>query len=113
MTMYSDERKNYILALQKEIVEICDAVIHGNAGVIFASRKLRDLHYQMFDNVDDDFRIFIGIESETDELPIGDERQYWDAAVLTEKDKEIAEYEKKAEKDVIESCRRLIDRFTA
>ena len=42
---------------------------------------------------------------------MGDERQYWDVAVLSEKDKEIAEYEDKVIKVVVESCKKLIDRF--
>jgi len=111
MTKYTDEYRDHILALQMDVVKTCRAVIDGDVGVIAASRKLRDLHYQMFQNVDDDFRIFIGIESETDHLPVGDERQYWNAAVLSEKDKEIAEYEDNKMKVVIESCKELIDRF--
>ena len=111
MTKHTDEYKDHILALQRDVLEICQSVIKGSTGVIDASRKLRNLHYQMFQNVDDDFRIFIGIESETDHLPVGDERQYWDVAVLSEKDKEIAEYEDKVIKVVVESCKKLIDRF--
>ncbi len=111
MTKYTDEYRDHILALQMDVVKACRAVIDGDVGVIAASRKLRDLHCQMFQDVDDDFRIFIGIESETDHLPVGDERQYWNAAVLSEKDKEIAEYEDKKMKVVIESCKKLIDRF--
>lgn len=111
MTKYTDEYKDHILALQRDVVEICQSVIKGSTGVIAASRKLKDLHYQMFQNVDDDFHIFIGIESETDHLPVGDERQYWDVTVLSEKDKEIAEYEDKVIKVVVESCKKLIDRF--
>lgn len=112
MTRYTDEYRNHILALQWDVVKICRAVIDGDIGVIAASRKLRDLHYQMFQDVDDDFRIFIGIESETDHLPVGDERQYWGDAILSEKDKEMAEYEDKKMEVVIESCKKLIDRFT-
>lgn len=108
---HTDEHKNYVLALHRDVVETCQAVIKGSMGIIAASRKLRNLHYQMFQNVDDDFCVFIGIESETDDLPVGDERQYWDVAVLSEKDKEIAEYEDKVVKAVVESCKKLIDRF--
>lgn len=36
--------------------------------------------------------VFDAIASETDELPLGEERQYWEPAALMEKDKEIEKY---------------------
>ncbi|WP_016752906.1 hypothetical protein [Leptospira kirschneri] len=39
------------------------------------------------------FRIFLGIDSETDRLPVGNERNLWNPQALIEKDKEIHEME--------------------
>ena len=102
-----------MLTVQDQIVDVCEAILHGDTGILFGTRQLCRLHYELFRQIDEDFVLFIGINSETDSLPIGDERQYWNEEVLIEKDKEIAEYEIRVKQDVFDACRKLIKRFSS
>jgi hypothetical protein len=86
--------------------------LRGEAKVLLGVRKLCRLHYELFDQIDDDFILFIGVDSETDGLPLGDERKYWNEKVLIKKDKEIAEYETRVKQEVLDACRKLIERFS-
>ena len=102
-----------MLTVQDQIVDVCEAILHGDTGILFGTRQLCRLHYELFRQIDEDFVLFIGINSETDSLPIGDERQYWNEEVLIEKDKEITEYETRVKQDVFDACRKLIKRFSS
>lgn len=113
MTNTSDGHLEYLRAVQDQVVEVCRAILNGETKVLSGVRKLCRLHYELFEQIDDDFVLFIGIDSETDDLPIGDERQYWNEEVLLKKDKEIAEYEARVKQDVFDGCRKLIDRFSS
>nr|WP_230489751.1 hypothetical protein [Leptospira noguchii] len=62
-------------------------------------------------NDDPLFRIFLGIDSETDHLPIEDERNLWDPKALIEKDKEIREMEINFESEARIAAEVLRSRF--
>ena len=109
---YTDEYRAYQEELKQQIVDICRAAVRGEIGVIDASRKLRNLQYQLFESIDHDFLCFIAIESETDHLPVGNERQYWNKEVLIEKDKEIAAYESDVKQKFLDACNQVIERFS-
>ena len=54
-------------------------------------------------------RTFTAIVSETTHLPIGQEREFWDPAVLASKDVEIATAEAEWREDGLAACRRVIE----
>lgn len=60
---------------------------------------------------DEGAAVFRLIGSETDHLPLGDERQYWEPTALATKDIEIQSAEMWARPFGLVSCQRLIDRF--
>ncbi len=60
--------------------------------VIEASRRIWRLGNELSDE-DPLFQIFLGIDSETDRLPVGNERSLWNPEALIERDKEIHEME--------------------
>ena len=113
MTRTSEEYREHLVIVRNQVVEVCEAILHEEIGVLLGVRQLCRLHYDLFDQVDDDFVLFIGINSETDSLPIGDERQYWNEKILIEKDKEIAEIEARVKQDVFDTCQKLIKRFSS
>ncbi|HLE64370.1 MAG TPA: hypothetical protein VI750_14560 [Pyrinomonadaceae bacterium] len=54
---------------------------------------------------------FIGIDSETDHLPVDRERGNWSAEALARKDKQIVESEAFYKESAFAACRNLIARF--
>lgn len=62
---------------------------------------------------DESYDAFRLISSETDHLPVGQERQYWEPAALARKDQEIARAELWAREFGLGACRELADRFAA
>lgn len=74
---------------RKEILRLCRAVLGGEIGIIEGSRLLSKYATDVSEKHDSDFIIFVGIDSETDHLPIGSTRKLWSNSVLVEKDKEI------------------------
>lgn len=65
-------------------------LIRCKIGIIAGSRILSSLRFEIEVPEDDqDFITFVGIDSEADDLPVGQERQYWSPNSLKEKDIEI------------------------
>jgi hypothetical protein len=100
-----------------KIVAICQGILNEEIGVIAGSRMLSGLDVELlnpapgwFDG-DDDFLPFVGINSETDHLPVDRERTNWSEEALARKDKEIAEAEAFYKENAFRACRKLIERF--
>jgi hypothetical protein len=94
-----------------KIVAICEATLSGEMGVIAASRRLSGLGLTLFDGHDEDFVTFDGIDSETDHLPVDNERDNWSVEALEKKDKEIAKAEALYKDDAFAACKKLLERF--
>ena len=60
---------------------------------------------------DHDLLSFIGIDSETVDLSVGEERQYWSLEALKEKDVEIKRCEDLDRKTALEACENIIRRW--
>lgn len=95
-----------------KIVAICEAIKGEKIGIIAGSRTLVSLHFELFDENDEDFMFFIGVDSETDHLPVDWESKNWNKESLERKDKEIAEFEVFYKDDVLSACEKLIRRFS-
>ena len=84
----------------------------GKIGLLLAARKLAVLRFRLIgDKLDDDWRIFAAIDSETDHLPTGKERVHWQAEALAEKDIEIKESELFYHEPALAAAYRLIRRY--
>jgi hypothetical protein len=64
-------------------------LLEGRAGVIETARTMSKLRYWAGLNDDPDLLTFVGIDSETDALPVGEVRKYWAAHALAREDVEI------------------------
>jgi uncharacterized protein DUF2489 len=104
------DNKEYFI--RGNIVAICQALLVEEMGVIGASRRLSNLGWALSDNRDQDFVVFDGISSETEHLPIGDERHNWSVEALGEKDMEIQRAEALYKEDAKTACQNLIARFS-
>lgn len=87
--------------------QIAQAALAGQITVLEGARALVSLaHTDAIAEVDDR-RLIIGIESETDDLPIGEVRKLWAPDALKEKDVEIAHAEELYRSRFLEACRRI------
>lgn len=88
--------------------EAAQAVLDGRITVLEAVRALVSLaHTDAIADVEDR-KLIIGIESETDQLPVGEVRKLWASYALKEKDVEIARAEELYRADFLETCRRIV-----
>lgn len=96
----------------QDLLQTAREIIDGNVGVIKGCRKLVSLQHQIdVDALDADFLPIVGIVSETDELPIGDDRENWNPDALAELDDEIQEAQALYKPLADSACAKLIDRF--
>jgi hypothetical protein len=100
------------LSPQQQVAEVASAMLRGELGILEGSRLLVSLCSQVsaLDH-DPDFLCFVGIDSETDHLPLGDVRQHWEPDALASKDQEIRAAEAFYRDHAIAACRALLVRF--
>jgi hypothetical protein len=100
----------WILSLSQaqQARDLALAIAEGQIGLVEGSWKIRDLAFAG-PEVDDEMRAlfmpFVAVTSETDHLPIGEERANWDPGVLREKDQEIREYNEAHRAQMVPHCR--------
>jgi hypothetical protein len=97
---------------REEAVRICRAVLNGEKGVIEAARILSRVRFDLDAENDSDFLIFVGIDSETDHLPVGETRNRWNPEALRLKDRELAEAESLFRKRAYDACEGLIKKYS-
>jgi len=105
------KNKGYSIFVHGKIVAICKAILREEMSIIAGSRTLSSLRYEINCDQDEDFLLFVSIDSETDHLPVDWERRNWSIESLKRKDKEIAGYEMSAKDEVLIACKKLIERF--
>ncbi len=94
-----------------DIVRTAQEVIDGEIGIILGCRRLQSFRFRLADEHDEDFMLFVGVDSQTDHLPVDDERRNWSSEALARKDIEIAESENFFRNDVVAACHKVIARF--
>jgi hypothetical protein len=91
---------------RKKLVVTCSQVLINELSIIEAARIISSLrHEDGIDANDENILVFVGIDSETDHLPIGEVRRSWNQEALVAKDKEIKDYEKKVQEDAFDACK--------
>lgn len=99
---------------RQKIVQIAQGILDGSIGIIAGARQLRIFAggHAGIDEFDPDFRTFVAIDSETDDLPVGESRRHWAADALARKDVEIARCEDLYRAEAREAASHLIARFS-
>lgn len=97
---------------QRQAVALAQAILDGREPVVPSAQRmsalLRKLGLEDSDPAASPFRTIV---RQTAHLPIGNERQYWDAQALERKDREIAQVEAAARDSAFAACREIIQRF--
>src|ERR1043165_1679620 len=80
----------------EQITQACQQILDGQFRVMIGSREIYSLVFEFLNDkkIFEDFKFFVGVSSESDHLPVGQERRHWSQEVLQEKDKEIEKVEK-------------------
>ena len=103
------------LQFQRASVALTSALadfIEGKTGVIEVSRIVSSLRFELVgDTLDEEWRTFVGIASETDQFPIGPVRAHWEKAALSLKDSEAAQFEALYHETAVHSARILLMRY--
>jgi hypothetical protein len=89
--------------------EIAQSVLDGRTTVLEAVRELVSLAHKDAIAEVEDRRFIIGVESETDHLPVGEVRKLWASYALKEKDVEIARAEELYRAGFLQTCRRIVN----
>ncbi len=101
-----------------QLAEICEgtkiqtlAVARGilsrHIRLVEGSVCLSSLAHNLEPRWSDKMEAFVGVASETDDLPLGAVRQYWAPDALARKDQELANYETRIRDEVLDACREL------
>jgi hypothetical protein len=70
---------------------------------------LSALHHEVDAGVAEVLIVFVGIDCETDTLPIGEVRQHWSPEALERKDREIVEVENFYRESATKAATRLLE----
>ena len=101
-----------IASNRQKVASIAQDMLNGRVAIINGSRQLAALlHHIDVDEFDEDFMPFVGIDSETDNLPTGETRKHWATDALEKKDAEIAAAEAHWRDYALSACTRLVARF--
>lgn len=108
-TMNHDE---YVRAIRRQVAATARAMLAHEIGFLIGARKLAALHRGANVADDDaDFLAFTGIDAQTDDLPLGDERQQVDEQTLAKLQPDIEAAEEWAWDFGKKACLALIERF--
>ena len=109
MTTTNEE---YLNQRKKEVVEIAQQILKQSLSVVDGSVRLSTLRLDVCDDpADEDFRLFVAIESESDHLPLKEVRKKYSEQALEKADTEIEEIEKIYRGQIQTACKKLIERF--
>lgn len=95
----------------REIVRTAQDLLSGKVGVTEGIRKLASLSHEVRADQDPDFRVLIGIASQSDEFPIGESRSFWNEAALAIMDRQCSDFEAQFRKAAHEAATRLVEKY--
>ncbi|RXT24914.1 MULTISPECIES: DUF2489 domain-containing protein [unclassified Bosea (in: a-proteobacteria)] len=95
-----------------EISRTAQAMLSGAMSLFEGARRIASLRFPADLETDPDVMAFVGIDSETDAMPLGSVREYWQSDALEKLRPEIAKAEAWAHNFGSPSAERLAARFS-
>jgi hypothetical protein len=95
----------------QKVVIAAEAILAGEIGIVAGARKQASLRFEVEAENDADFIFFVGVDSQTDHLPLGDAEKHWNSAILESKRDEIKEYESLMKDRAHEASRNLLRKY--
>jgi hypothetical protein len=93
---------------RSKAVDTARRLLSGETSLLLATRQLRPLLIDLGLDRQEPFVIFIAVDSETDSLPYGPERQHWATDSLAKKDIEIRAAEELYRQKLIKASEELL-----
>jgi hypothetical protein len=90
-----------------QMLAVARGILSRHIGVVEGPVCLSSLAHNLESRWSDKMNVFVGVASETDDLPLGAVRQYWATDALARKDQELANCETRIREDVLDACREL------
>lgn len=104
---------NALPSARRAAVALARAALAGSLDPLVAVQQLTRLRFSVGVPEDDaDFLCFVAIESETDALPVGSERQFWSEDALQQLEPRIAEARCYAAEDGKDAFENVVRRFS-
>lgn len=96
---------------RREVIGLAKKITDGEIGVIEGCREILIYQDRLHAQDTEEFRIFLGIDSESDGLPIGRVRMHWSASALKQKDTEIKAFEDFYRPRAVDAAMRIIEKY--
>jgi hypothetical protein len=90
---------------------LAQRIIDGAIGVIEGSREMVAYGERLHARDTEEFRIFLGIDSESDGFPMAQTREHWSADALGAKDSEIKAFEDFYRARAVEAAAKILKKF--
>jgi hypothetical protein len=104
--------EEYIAKQMKRVSELAHGMLDGSINYLEGAIEISSLRHEVeAQEIDPDFDIFVGIESEIGNLPIGSCRQHWSKEALDRHEPEIEKALKWARENSLNACKSLAERF--
>jgi hypothetical protein len=98
---------------RSQVVEVASAIVAGGIRPLLGARMLIGHLRQLGRNVDPEtVRFLEGVDSESDHLPLGEERKFWAETALKEKDQVAGFYELRVGPRIIDAAKKLLAQFS-
>jgi len=90
------------------MLALASGLIAGDLDLIAVARKLNVFRGGVEPEIDALLNVFVAIHSETDALPIGEERALWNAEALAREDRKISAAEERWRHEAVGAATQLI-----
>ena len=97
--------------LERKLVDHARNLLSGVTSITEASRGIASIAYELNVAFEQPFLYFVGIDSETDQFPIGDVTQLWHPAAVAKLDAERERYEASIHREAVQYAEEIIARF--
>ena len=105
------ERKEYIDKLKSELLDAATKLINDEIYFIEGIRIIKS-RLELVKLDDDDINLFRGIDSETDDVPVGDTRKLWNKEALKKVDDELIDYINQEKTQVVKVCKKILKQLS-
>ena len=104
--------EEYVAMQRRRVAELARQILDGEIDVLDGSSKIAALRWEVeVEESDQDFLAFVGVESETDHLPIGIAALNWSDEALARKEPALQRARDWAIETVRAECASLVARF--
>jgi hypothetical protein len=110
--MTDDEMEGLEDGEAKEVVAISGDILAGKLDVLNGCARIATQLAGADTSADSDLEFIVSLHLASMHLPIGCDRPHWNAGILARKDQEIADLTAQYRDDVLNACRRIIERYS-